>query len=86
MSNPTDRSRPHAPTGPQDGLLAADEVSLPRVSRGEAAAYIGDMAASLRRIAEGSELPDLARLLERVEAEAQSALKKAHPQSRRGTR
>jgi hypothetical protein len=65
MSRPLDRS--------------ADDAPFPFVSHREATAYIGDMAGSLKRIALRSQLPDLARQLEDVEASAQRILQGKEP-------
>jgi hypothetical protein len=79
MSHPTDRHRPQPSTEPEarpltPGLISGEEVPPPGVSPEEAAAYIGDMAGSLGRIARASGLTDIARLLAEVDAEARRFL------------
>jgi uncharacterized caspase-like protein len=61
---------------------AATEPLFPFVSAHQAAAYIGDMAGSLRRIALRNELAELSRQLDAVEAECRRLLRKDEPRTR----
>lgn len=87
MSEPPDRSRQSTTMESHaTPIRANDEASLPGLSAADAAIYIGDMAASLRRIATGCALTDLAHRLEGVESEARAILGRDGAHRRRGVR
>ena len=78
MPSPTDHSPAPAP-----GSL---EAPFPFVSAGQAASYIGDMVGSLRLIALRSDLTELARQLDVVEAESRRLQQNHGPRAQHGAK